>query len=58
MTAEILFLDVEDFCKIYLHICIYICIYMHISAYMQVQEFNNIDITNTYMGMGMLHLNW
>ena len=56
MTAEILFLDVEDFCKIYLHICIYICIYMHI--HLQVQEFNNIDITNTYMGMGVLHLNW
>ena len=44
MTADILFLDVEDFCNIYLH--------------MQVQEFNNIDITNTYMGIGMLHLNW
>ena len=44
MTADILFVDVEDFCNIYLH--------------MQVQEFNNIDITNTYMGMGMLHLNW
>ena len=44
MTADILFVDVEDFFKIYLH--------------MQVQEFNNIDITNTYMGIGMLHLNW
>ena len=44
MTADILFLDVEDLCNIYLH--------------MQVPEFDNIDITNTYMGMGMLHLNW